>query len=339
MTVFWKVWLSIYNWWIAEVKSLVLIAGSKKKSPNNPENSIIIRKTGYTVCASEAANIETASLENLALELDKVPHLKKQLFVLALDETKYLYRQLSNHLLPDYRVSELAELDLISQTPFERSDVYLIADNCNGSGRGYYILKKSILHSLIDSCKKSKIKTKTLLLTGNDNQFSIKISEVYKFVSESVFRRNLKIAFAFLIIMTSCLTVVHFHWRYEKAGNSLDEQIVIVSKDVAQVRSIVANQKALSNRLKNVLDLKKNASSTMEVWEELSRILPDSSWLSVLKVSDDEIIISGFSRAAASLIEIIDSSPIFAQAGFDGPVVAIAGKNIQRFAIRAKVEK
>lgn len=339
MQVFLKTGSSFFAWWIASVKSTFDFKKNNKVELRASSPSIFISSSEYILKNANDEALEFGSLESLISEMKNSPSLYKKMDVLAFDESRYLYRKLSDSYLPDYRIHELAVLDLISQTPFEHEDVFIIPDSCNGRGKGYYILKKSILNPALNALKSVKLKPKFLSFHSLGEINALPFQSISNIKKTNFFSRNLMAIFAILVFVFGAITFAHFQVRYETAADELDVQIATISKDVKEVRSIIANQRELSDRLSNVLDLKNNASSTIEVWEEFSRILPDSSWLSVLKISEDKITASGYSRNAASLIEIIDGSTLFADAGFDGPVVAIPGKDIQRFAIQVRLEK
>ena len=77
----------------------------------------------------------------------------------------------------------------------------------------------------------------------------------------------------------------------------------------------------------------------VELIDEISRILPDHTWIARLDLSDDELQIQGQSSASSSLIGIIESSPWFENARFGSPVVQIAGTETDRFHITATVAR
>ena len=76
---------------------------------------------------------------------------------------------------------------------------------------------------------------------------------------------------------------------------------------------------------------------TVELIDELSRILPDHTWISRLDLSDSELQLQGQSSASASLIAIIEASPQFENARFRSPVVQMTGTDRDRVHISADV--
>jgi general secretion pathway protein L len=85
--------------------------------------------------------------------------------------------------------------------------------------------------------------------------------------------------------------------------------------------------------------LEKKASEVMivELIDEVSRVLPDHTWIARLDIAGTELQIQGQSSSASSLIRIIESSPWFKDVRFASPVVQIAGTENDRFHIAASV--
>ena len=80
----------------------------------------------------------------------------------------------------------------------------------------------------------------------------------------------------------------------------------------------------------------------LEVWEEATRILPPHSWLSELRLSETaerrQVVMSGFSAAAARLVGLIDASAIFTDAALAGPIAVDPAEGKERFIIQAHVK-
>ena len=80
---------------------------------------------------------------------------------------------------------------------------------------------------------------------------------------------------------------------------------------------------------------KQKSVKATEVLEELTRILPDGTWLRQFKIKDRELRISGFSQAAANLIGLIEKSAMFENARFTSPVTQDRREGLERFNVAA----
>lgn len=77
--------------------------------------------------------------------------------------------------------------------------------------------------------------------------------------------------------------------------------------------------------------------SALRVLNELTRIIPDGTWLEQLDMRDGEVQIRGQSREAASLVGIVEASELFENATFRSPVVADQRTGRDRFHLSAQV--
>ena len=82
---------------------------------------------------------------------------------------------------------------------------------------------------------------------------------------------------------------------------------------------------------------KATAVMAVELIDEVSRIIPDHTWITRLNLSEKELQIQGQSSSSASLIAAIESSPHFENVRFVSPVVQIQGTENDRFHIAASV--
>ncbi len=80
---------------------------------------------------------------------------------------------------------------------------------------------------------------------------------------------------------------------------------------------------------------KQKSVKATEVLDELTRILPDGTWLRQFKIKDREVRISGFSQAASNLIGLIEQSLMFENARFTSPVTQDRREGLERFNVAA----
>ena len=70
---------------------------------------------------------------------------------------------------------------------------------------------------------------------------------------------------------------------------------------------------------------------------ELTRLLPDNTWLVRARLQGDKLVLSGYSSAASSLIGSLESSKALSQVRFSSPVTLDRRVERERFDITANV--
>src|SRR5262249_22963186 len=83
---------------------------------------------------------------------------------------------------------------------------------------------------------------------------------------------------------------------------------------------------------------KQGSASTVIVLETLSRILPDHTYVTELRVEGNKLRLVGITRDAPSLIELIEQSSRFTRATFFGPTIRSPSEPGERFHIEAIIQ-
>jgi general secretion pathway protein L len=84
-------------------------------------------------------------------------------------------------------------------------------------------------------------------------------------------------------------------------------------------------------------DQKSRSPARIEILNELSRLLPDGTWLQRLKISGDAVDISGFSPKSAELLGLLESSDRLEGAAFRSPVTQDPRTGLERFNLEVRI--
>ena len=153
-----------------------------------------------------------------------------------------------------------------------------------------------------------------------------------------------------LIILTSIALLLSLTWgigvsmRYRKELNTIAAEIKKRKPEVEVVERFQKQKDELWKEISTLEKIKMDEVSKIEVFRELTQILPVTVWIWNFKFTGKEIEISGFTDSASDLIPLLDKSSLFEKVEFMSPVtkerVMIGGevKEKERFKIKARVE-
>jgi len=135
------------------------------------------------------------------------------------------------------------------------------------------------------------------------------------------------------------LTLASHSW-IERAlyGRALDRELRRLNVHAQQIRG--QNQEAISLEehaavLENV---RAGSLQKLRMLQQLTKLLPDGTWLQELTISEDTVDINGYSSRAADLVQPLENSPYFTQVEFTAPIIR-DNQNREVFRIRMRLKQ
>ncbi|HET6839982.1 MAG TPA: PilN domain-containing protein [Bradyrhizobium sp.] len=122
-------------------------------------------------------------------------------------------------------------------------------------------------------------------------------------------------------------------------GNMFDAEQQQLSRRIAERRaSLRLNQTAVGGSAQSGLAKRKQTTpSSVMVLEAISKVLPDGTYVTELRVEGDKVQVVGISQDAPSLIRLMEQSPQFSRATFFAPTTRAQNDPGERFHIEVHV--
>ena len=247
----------------------------------------------------------------------------------ALEPDRFLHRKI---LVPRAALGSLQSIiaqDVVHRTPFEPAEIWHTArPGAAASGNDiieveHWIIRRDRACEALNQFGLRPEEVEALVVSGSAPLSVIELREPS--VDDPPFARRLVRATAAAAIAITLLGVIMIEWTASVKMSRLDEAIAALrgqgvgGETAAQLVALRA------------------APGVVEVWEELSRVLPDHTYLGELRVADGGVSISGFSADAAHLIRLLDQSALFTGAHLAGAITPDKTEHKDRFSLAFRV--
>ena len=135
------------------------------------------------------------------------------------------------------------------------------------------------------------------------------------------------------------LTVAAHGWIEDAFyGRALDRQIQAVEAPAQQVLRQSQEGSNLAAREATLESIRAGDWQKLRILQELTRLLPDDTWLGYLQIGADSLQMYGYSDHAADLVPPLENSPYFAQVEFTAPITR-DNQNREIFRIRMRLKQ
>jgi Tfp pilus assembly protein PilN len=135
------------------------------------------------------------------------------------------------------------------------------------------------------------------------------------------------------------LTLASHAW-IERAmyGRALERALRRLEDPAQQVRRQNQETTTLETRAAVLEELRASNWQKLRLLEQLTKLLPDGTWLQQLQISEDTVEINGYSNHAAELVPPLENSPYFTQVEFTAPITR-DNQNREIFRIRMRLKQ
>ena len=120
--------------------------------------------------------------------------------------------------------------------------------------------------------------------------------------------------------------------RLQKEVEEIRKEALLAAQVRKQLEQLDAEESALLIR-------RNQRPAAIDVLQEMTRLLPDQSWLNQLELAGTRVKIHGEAPNASELVTSIENSALFKGASFDGSVTRDPKADRERFAISATVRE
>ncbi|HTR45419.1 MAG TPA: PilN domain-containing protein [Thermodesulfovibrionales bacterium] len=141
-----------------------------------------------------------------------------------------------------------------------------------------------------------------------------------------------------LLIFLWILQIVTPFRTEEKRLAEIDRQISLKKDEVKKVEALKKEIDALNKDIETIIGFKEDRPMVLNVIRELTSVLPKTTWLTRVRVTETTAEIEGYASSATELLPKLEASKLFRKSEFASPTFRDARMNADRFVIKMEIK-
>ena len=265
--------------------------------------------------------------------------------MLRLPDEKALRRRIEMPLVPDADLRRALFFEIDRQTPFQRDHVFFdqaVVGRKEEEKRlvvDLWIVPRQVIEQALSPFSDGATRPAFAEIIGEAGDVVARLD-----LRDPADRRRAgrlwRLLNRGLVLLALGLMGVALHLPLD-ARRQLDESLAVdVAKSRARAEATMATRREL-DRLSEIdrrLRLRKLQAPRVVVLDELTRRLPDETWLASLQIDGHDVRLTGYAPVAASLIGLLDASEYFGTPSSQSPVTQDARSGKERFTLAFELE-
>jgi general secretion pathway protein L len=347
----------LLSWWLGELAALVpqrlrrFMSSAREMLCFEFSDAEIIVSRGAGGRVEELARLRVggsteelrAAIRNLASER----RLKRSEIVLSLPPEKFLRKTLDLPLASEPRLGDLLIFELDRQIPFEPDQVefdYRILERDRATQRLHVelvVATRAVIDEFVQRATLWGLTPSVVTVhAGGPAAAEPEINLLSRAGREAAERGGRKTATVLTLILATLIAVAAILPLQEQGLEALAAE-----ETLSEARNAAAEASRLRNELEQIAkargflaELKQNAPRVATLLADLTQTLPDETWLFELVIDGGELRARGYAPSAASILELVDRSPLYRDVRFASPVTQVPGIDRERFDLKFSIE-
>lgn len=336
-----------WSWWSGEILAILpenlrdAIAQRRQKLFLETDGQALQLSLGSWGSRQEAGQVPLAAPADAE---EKLPRDAQQT-VLLMPEGKVLTRSLALPLAAEENLREVLGFEMDKHTPFQATRVYYdFAVTGRDTERQELLVDlvyspRNEVDALLEAISGHDLDVNVVTSLGRDGSNLRSINLLPEDLRERrrVSPRRLNVALAVLCAALLVAALALPILQKNEALVLLEEQVQAAAAEARDGNQVRRDLEKMADASRFLFEKKRSEIMAVTLINEITRILPDHTWLTRLDLSETEMQLQGQSQASASLIALVEASPRFENASFRSPVVQVPGTDADRFHLSADI--
>jgi general secretion pathway protein L len=263
--------------------------------------------------------------------------------VFRLPGARALSKVVSLPLAAEANLRQVIGFEIDRYTPFRLDQVYYdvhVLDRQTGARRlqvQITVVLRSVLDPFLERLAQLGLSPDVVdVADGNED---INLLPLEKRPSRSRAEARLTGILFLVTLLTLMVAVLLPLWQQRQIEKALGPLVRSAQQEAQKVSELRDNLQEFIQSSRFLVEKKQSAPLVIDILNELTAILPDSTWVEQLEIKDDAVQIRGQSMEASSLIGLVEKSGLFHGVMFLSPVTADRRTGRDRFFLSAQLSE
>jgi general secretion pathway protein L len=298
-------------------------------------------KTLDVFSIAQDTSLQNQQVEDLLLdnELEQAPRF------LLLGLVSVLNREMKLPMAAESNLAQVLSFEMDRQTPFRASDVYFdwkILERGGDSGQislELFVVPRIEVDELVNSAGKLGFQLAGVDIVDGDRTLGLNLLPADRRVRSVNPKARLNLALGAVSVALLALVMTQSLYLRAHQVTELEEAITGVQGEARQVIQIKKQIEDTSEAAGFLAMRRAETPLAIAVLADVTKILPDDTYLDRLVISKSIVQMQGKSLNAQQLIELVNESRLFDDASFRGSTRLDARSGLEIFEVNAEVQK
>lgn len=339
-----------YQWWIGELLSMV--PRWVQKLFGGAAEYLVLSRDAHGVSLSHLRRVEETALVHLPLDntgecrqlyLNDYPVLSEARTALRLTAGQGLRKQFKLPMAAEENLHQVVSFEMDRMTPFKSDQVYfsaVIVSRLKATRQllvDLILTPRAKLDALLEELATAGWRPELVYLAGDARPGAYNLLPSQFKPPQNPWPSRINAALGVIIFTLITLLTILPIWSAHLEAIRLQGEVKKTAKIAQEVEAMREESEKLLHQARFLQDKKHSEPVLVDSLEELTRVIPDGTWLNGLQFMNRKIIIQGQSPSASNLIQGIETSAFFSNVSFVSPVTKDNSNGLERFQIAADV--
>lgn len=342
------------GWWLGELAALV--PRPVRAAFREQQRWIVLDLSGGNLAVSHVKGARGQALGELALSGDTgeergaVQHLVRRfksdqaVVVLRLGEDQALRRTVSLPLAAEENLRQVLGFEMDRQTPFKPDEVYF---DFSVVGRDQErerltveltVARRAVVDAAVERARSWGLAPDVVDVAGESATLgALNLLPAERQTSAGRGRAALNLLLVGVALGLAGAAVDVAIKRQEAVVATMQQRLAAARSEAEAAQALRARLDGLIADQRFLDDRKREQVATTRLLDELTKVVPDHTWVYQLRVDGANVQLWGYSSASSEVLSTIERSPMFTDARFRSPVTQDARMGLERFNLSARM--